>query len=876
MTLRAVWRGGLAALALAILAGAPAAAQRQPLYQSGIALPNAVAKFTAPGLVTDGHGLNGDINGSGLLPFGISDSLGLGVCTNSANTGGQYNQLCLGHDTSSNGLITLDSYGGLAAKKLYLRINGELTELPQTGLGGGSGGISYTPSAALGVSGTSASTTAGNVGVTLAGANLTNDDIGEYVAIDNAGGPLSFGGQNGDVVTPGSGWHAGDTITLAGGAVADVYSVTVPTDATVTVVAAGSGGTPGTYDMNGTTLGERGARDRIRLTVTVGASGTIESAAAVTIRPGGNSFIDPDFDAQNEPIDGGGISGLTGAVLSFSKVGVKTLHKRADDAVTYTTPPCTTACSPASTSGTGTGLVFAAWWRGQTFVSTIATVTSATTATLAAAPAVTITGQAYAYGPDQGSEIQAALDAGTPVILPPGPGIILHTNLLRYHDHSILVGQGSGKDQIAPTVLKYVGAVSDGAAQLSADSAVDGALISGAQVGNFELDGSFRAGIGYYQGGVHSSHIYPMQVEGNRILGMQLTGVAGYDNWGNIYDRLFIDQRTPGWDTDGLLIGPGAPKNNGTGGYHDTDASLFKYINVQLDPNGQGEAMYCQTADSNIFLFTRLRGLKGVPGLRLGGSATSDRKFCRANYFLNLDSKGGVLAEGGVKPSSNAIGHYNLRNGAADIDAADVEGDDTDIDPDEGVTAQAGARVISMTSNGTIEGFRIRSRLFADIQTSATRSWTFTVVNDSPTAVPGAAITTGGGDHKVLAVVDNNDTLRVLMPVKVEDLNVTATANKTLTAADSGIVYDNSGAGGAVNLNLPLAARGVRYCGVVVTGQPLAFVAQTGETITYGASTTTAGGNLASSTANSVACLTAVKSGGPWVATSFSGTWAFN
>jgi hypothetical protein len=129
---------GVSALAI-MLASVPVHAQQKPIYQDGPVITNHLGKFVTQSLMSDVGGLEGDVNGWGVAPFGITDRSNLGLCVNSGNTKGAYNALCLGHDSENNGVITLNSYGGMAAKTLKFRINGITYSLPGDLSSGGSG-----------------------------------------------------------------------------------------------------------------------------------------------------------------------------------------------------------------------------------------------------------------------------------------------------------------------------------------------------------------------------------------------------------------------------------------------------------------------------------------------------------------------------------------------------------------------------------------------------------------------------------------------------------------------------------------------------------------------------------------------------------------
>ena len=131
-----ILRRALAALALA-LAPSLAFAQGAPVFQSGLVTPGHVTKSAGNGLQMDAVGLTGDVNGRGVSPFSIADSLGLGLCTHTAATGGQHYEFCLGHDSSGNALLSATANGGATEKSIYFSKNGTLYEIPFTGAGGG-------------------------------------------------------------------------------------------------------------------------------------------------------------------------------------------------------------------------------------------------------------------------------------------------------------------------------------------------------------------------------------------------------------------------------------------------------------------------------------------------------------------------------------------------------------------------------------------------------------------------------------------------------------------------------------------------------------------------------------------------------------------
>lgn len=119
-------------LALSLSLGpALAHAQNAPIYQSGTATTNSLAKWVAPGRHGSVGDLLGDANGRGVNPFAIHDNLGKGICsnTNATSAAGGFGRLCFGHDASGNGLISLESLGGYPDKRLKFVENGVEYEL---------------------------------------------------------------------------------------------------------------------------------------------------------------------------------------------------------------------------------------------------------------------------------------------------------------------------------------------------------------------------------------------------------------------------------------------------------------------------------------------------------------------------------------------------------------------------------------------------------------------------------------------------------------------------------------------------------------------------------------------------------------------------
>lgn len=146
--------------------------------------------------------------------------------------------------------------------------------------------------------------------------------------------------------SPGTGTYAaGDTITLEGGVQVRLAQLLVVTSKVVsaTIAAAGTGGTPGTQTVTGTT----GTGTKFQASVTVSGGGVITAILSVTVA--GSYTVNPTAPTL-EPV--------TGASLSGAKLNVKLGVATFSIAIPGVFTTQSTTFTQAGTTGTGTGATF--------------------------------------------------------------------------------------------------------------------------------------------------------------------------------------------------------------------------------------------------------------------------------------------------------------------------------------------------------------------------------------------------------------------------------------------------------------------------------------------------------------------------------------
>jgi hypothetical protein len=109
-------------------------------WAQGAVLQNGpVTKFDLPGWIQDKTIMSGTKmftdNHRGFNLSHFFDNHGPGVCSEDALTSGGYHQICIGHDASGNGVLSLNAGNGAANSLFRLDINGTTYDFPGTGSG---------------------------------------------------------------------------------------------------------------------------------------------------------------------------------------------------------------------------------------------------------------------------------------------------------------------------------------------------------------------------------------------------------------------------------------------------------------------------------------------------------------------------------------------------------------------------------------------------------------------------------------------------------------------------------------------------------------------------------------------------------------------
>jgi hypothetical protein len=125
------------------------------------------------------------------------------------------------------------------------------------------------------------------------------------------------------------------------------------------------------------------------------------------------------------------------------------------------------------------------------------------------------------------------------------------------------------------------------------------------------------------------------------------------------------------------------------------------------------------------------------------------------------------------------------------------------------------------------------------------------------------------------AIEVNNGTQGTLRSLIANYNRASKTTNYQVVAADSNRDFDNTGAAGEVDFTLPASANvvaGQRYMFTVVAAQTVKIVANTGQTITIGNSSSSSAGSATNATFGSTIVIEAISTT-QWIAISSTGTW---
>lgn len=145
------------------------------------------------------------------------------------------------------------------------------------------------------------------------------------------------------------------------------------------------------------------------------------------------------------------------------------------------------------------------------------------------------------------------------------------------------------------------------------------------------------------------------------------------------------------------------------------------------------------------------------------------------------------------------------------------------------------------------------------------------VLENSSITIAGHEVNLGGSQS--LAAADLTDgTLGSGNIVLSRAGCVSETSNYALATTDSGKFFNNIGATGAVNFNLPAASAGLNYYFIVETAQNVVITAGAGSIISMGSAISASGGNATSSVPYSAIHVVAISTT-EWVAVSSTGEW---
>lgn len=146
------------------------------------------------------------------------------------------------------------------------------------------------------------------------------------------------------------------------------------------------------------------------------------------------------------------------------------------------------------------------------------------------------------------------------------------------------------------------------------------------------------------------------------------------------------------------------------------------------------------------------------------------------------------------------------------------------------------------------------------VQQELTHTNSFSLINSNATSDMWIAINDGSGTR-----VDQPIALR-------KARTATKTSNATVLTTDTGAIFNNNGAGGAVTNTLPAATVGLNYGLDVDAAQNLAFKAVGSDTIRNAGTVSAAAGLVFSSTIGGTVHLTCHVAG-KWVVDSMTGSW---
>lgn len=267
------------------------------------------------------------------------------------------------------------------------------------------------------------------------------------------------------------------------------------------------------------------------------------------------------------------------------------------------------------------------------------------------------------------------------------------------------------------------------------------------------------------------------------------------------------------------------------------DAGVMQFTPADSLPAEANGLMYYDDVNSVMKYYNGSSWVSAGVGTFTGGTITSDITMANGEYIRPDTTTAHILG----------IQVYDVDNTAWKSAVKVTNGDVADVNIGEsGVTGSFHTANWSVDSAGDIDG----RDLVADGNTTLGGSGKTFAVTSSGLNVTSTGVVTG----QLCSVLNK-------------------TADYECTAADSGKVVTNAGAGGTVAITLPTAAAGYRFTFILMAAQELRITPAAGDAIKIGTSAGAAAEYFVADAVGETVTIVSVDATN-WVATSYIGTWS--